>query len=190
MQKQKKRMKRVLDDNEEAKYNDRFQSIHRKKLVKLTEKTQNNVFDPLEDARCKSDLMYRLFRRPETIVAKLLKAIIEVIQEKNQPDLGKSRMFRDATAFLVDHPFADNAAKIFFVLCVVAKDTDVQSVIRKGYTKGNMWGDEANTHFSHFVGKLDALILDTMNAPFGETNTPVLVRSFVKRAEQLYLTLL
>lgn len=145
------------------------------------------INERIEDERCKGDLLYRLFRRPETLAYKLLDALVDVIKKKNSPDLERSSMFNDAIDFLLKHPHVDWHAQVFYILVILNKDTDAQTLFKNGYAKGNLWKDEHIQHFERFLTKLNELIENTMLAPFGEVNVAPIVRSFVTRAEQLYL---
>lgn len=187
-----RRVEPSADDNQEEKkqeYHVAFQTFERSKLRKLADlQPFSKQTQALEEDRCTSDLLYRLFRNPKAIAPQLLCALIKVIEKKNDPDLKKSCMFRDAAAFLTEHAHADVRIKVFFILVILNKDTDAQIVMRKGYKQNNMWGETAISHFNQFLKRLQELVDNTFCSPFSEVNTPAIVRSFVVRAEQLYLS--
>jgi hypothetical protein len=144
----------------------------------------------LEDERCETDLMYRLFKRPETIVDTLLPGLVELIEKKNAPDLGDSRMHRDAMSFLFKHPRVDAKIKLFYILLIVAREPEAQTVIRAGYDKSNnsLWGDQWEKRANAFFKHLGEHVIRMYGAPFGETNIEERIGEFLIGAELLYVS--
>ncbi len=144
----------------------------------------------IENERCAADLMYAMFKRPSTVMPKLLAGLIEVIKKKNSPDLGQSRMFREAVNFLTVHPHASDRIKVFNVLLILNREPEAVEVFKAGYIadhKGNLFGKTYATHLDVFLFHLRALVHNTFTFPFGEPNVVDVVHKFVAYAEQIYL---
>lgn len=143
----------------------------------------------LEDDRCNADLMYRLFRRPEEVVDKLLPGLVEIIKTKNSPDLEESGLFVDAKDFLLYHPRACTSIKLFAILVVVAHEVEAQNVIKAGYkAEGNIWEDKWEKHLTMFFKDLVEVVGETFNTSFGETNIMERVKCLNIAAELRYLS--
>lgn len=143
----------------------------------------------LEDKRCEADLMYRLFKRPEEVVDKLLPGFYKIVETKNSPDTQESIVFVDANKFLMLHPRADPKIKLFFVLHVIASEKEAQIVIKAGCkTEGNIWEEEWEKHLNRFFKDLMELVTEFTNAPFGETNIEERVMGFNIAAELRYIS--
>jgi hypothetical protein len=143
----------------------------------------------IEDERCESDLMYRLFKQSNETIDTLLRGLVELIEKKNAPDLGDSRMHRDAMAFLFKHPRVDAKVKLFYILLIVAREPEAQRVIEAGYdTNKNIWGNEWQKKMSVFFKHLEEHVTRMYNSPFGETNIEQVINDFVNAAELLYLS--
>lgn len=143
----------------------------------------------LEDERCEADLMYKLFKRPETIVDTLMPGLLEIIEKKNAPDLQESRMYRDAVAFLRKHPRVDARIKLFYILLIIAREPEAQNVIRAGYDKiNNMWGDQWEKRANAFFKHLGEHVMRLFGSPFGESNIEDRVIEFLIGAELLYVS--
>lgn len=159
-------------------------------LKKIAEKKGYTQFcKDLEDKRCEADLMYRLFKRPETIVDKLLPGFVEIIKKKNDPDLQCSARFADSMRFLLEHPRADPKIKLFYILVIIAREKEAQIVIKAGYkAEGNIWENEWEKHLNEFFKDLASLVCEVNDASFGETNIIERVMGFVIAAELRYLS--
>lgn len=164
------------------------QVFSRNYLEKLA---QDNAFSTIskqvEDKRCQTDAMYKLFRRPHLIADKLLNGLIELVKKKNAPNLDQSRVFQEATKILRETTTLPDSIKVFVILIIINVDTDAQSVMRKGYQPQNLWGTNAQAHFSMFLEKLSVITNQLFAEPFAFHNIIPLVNSFLVKAEQLYM---
>ena len=169
-----------------------MRSYSRETLQKMAEKkgfAQCNK--QIEDARCEADLMYAIFKRPDTVLPTLLPGLVEIIKKKNSPDLEKSRMFRDAMEFLLKNPNADSRLRIFFTLWIINREQEAKDIIRKAYLvehPGNLWETKCHTHFDRFTHHLAELCKCVQIESFGAGNIIKVIRTTVLCAEQLYLT--
>ena len=141
-----------------------------------------------EDKRCEADILYRLFHRPDTVVNKMLRGLVEIIKKKNSPDLEQSRMFQDGMAFLLHHPRADAQIKLFYILLIINHEPETHAIIKAGVTSDNMWGKQWDAHFKVFVKELDTFVKETFNTRFGETDILQRVEYFNVTCEILYLS--
>lgn len=158
-------------------------------LKKLQEKQGYNVWaKKIEDEKCDTDLMYRLLKRPETVVDALLPGLVEIIEKKNAPDLKESRMHRDAMTFLTEHPRVDAKIKLFYILLIIAREPEAQRVIKAGYSPKCMWGDQWEKRANAFFKHLGEHVIRMSSAPFGETTIEDRVGEFVIGAELLYVS--
>jgi len=135
----------------------------------------------LETQRCEGDILYCLFRRPKTVAKLLLNKFHELALKKNSPDLGQSRMFRDAMSFLIDNPRASMKIIIFQILLFICREEEAQATILE-YNKAPMG------HLEKFVSEFSNYISDVFKMPFGEGNVIFIVNRFVQVAETMYLT--
>ena len=161
------------------------------KLQTLADKQGYTDFvKTIEDQRCKSDLMYRLFKRPESVVDKLLPGLIEIIKTKNSPDVTDSHMFRDAESFLLHHQRVDTKIKLFFTLLVIARETEAQEIIKKGCkTEGNIWEDKWEQHMVGFFKEISKMTNDILfDDSFTEANIQEKVTHFVVSVELAYMS--
>lgn len=162
----------------------------KKNLEELAEKKGYNTWaKTIEDERCEADLIYRLFKRPETVVDALLRGLVDLIEKKNAPDLGESRNHRDAMAFLFKHPRVDAKIKLFYILLIVAREPEAQKVIKSGVDpKNSMWGKDWEKRVDAFFKNLQGHVIQMYGAPFGETNIEERVGNFLIGAELLYVS--
>lgn len=130
-----------------------------------------------EDKRCEQDLMYRLFRRPETVVDKMLPELARIIRSKYSPDLDESRRAMDALNFLLTFPRASPKIKLFYVLFVVAEEEEAQTVFAK-----------ESPHFARYLKELKTLVVEMQDMHFGEPNVVDRVEWFNSVAEILYMS--
>jgi hypothetical protein len=161
-------------------------------LQQLSDKagfTKHNT--EIESARCEADLMYTIFKRPETVTDVLLEGLIALIKKKDSPDLEKSRIFTDAVAFLCQHPRASQKIKIFNILLILSREPEAVGIIRDGYVinhPGNMWGDRAFAHLDSFLQEIAKMIHGLYTSNFGEPNIITNIHTAVLYAEKVYLT--
>jgi len=150
----------------------------------------SDFFEKIEDKRCDSDLMYRLFKRPESVVDKILPGLIDIIKTKNSPDLNDSHVFRDAIQFLLHHPRVDTKIKLFYTLLIIAHETEAQEIIKKGYkAEGNIWEDKWEKHVVGYFKELSKMVNETLfDASFTESNIQERVTHFVITAELVYMS--
>ena len=151
--------------------------------------TQYNI--QLENARCEADLMYAIFRRPQTVIPQLLQGFLEIIKKKNNPKLEQSRIFREAVSFLMDNPNADVRIKIFYVLWILNREPEAKELIKNAYLVnhvGNIWEGKCHAHFDKFIKSLAELWRAVEVEPFSTGTIIEVVRATVLCAEQMYLT--
>lgn len=166
-------------------------SIHLSKLQKTVSTNGcKTIMLDLERQRCEADIMYRLFRNPvkSGIAKTLLQGLVKFIEHKNQPDLTKSRVYRDARDFMLHHPRADYRVQIFFILLILSHDADARVIVRNAYKPGNLWEQDASQHFDAFIVKLQDLIQTTMLSRFAEPTIRPIIHNLVVKAEQIYLS--
>lgn len=144
-----------------------------------------------EDKRCDADLMYKIFKRPESVVDTLLQGFHTIIKTKYSPDLEASRVFMSACDFLLNHPRCDPRFKVFYTLMIINNEEEAQTVIKAGYknTEGNMWGDKWEAHFKSFLKELKALQEQLHNMGFGEPNVMERIEWFNNVAEIIYMSI-
>ncbi len=160
----------------------------RRKLEQLaTESGLATKNKAIEDARCETDLMYALFRRPETVVPIMLASIMEIVKKINQPDISKSRVFLDAERILCNNNHIDIRIKVFWILFALRREPEIQEVFKAGYLPGNMWKDKANAHFDRFLPAYSKMGECIINDRFGEPDIVMRVHSFITCAEKIYL---
>lgn len=177
-----------VKENTVVKHHQVRQVFPKKLLEKLS---QENAFTAIskevEDTRCQTDIMYKLFKRPHLIVDKLLNGLVELTKKKNSPNLEQSRLFREATQILRENSMLPDCIKVYMILIIINIDTDAQGVMRKGYQPQNLWGTNAQSHFSTFLQKLNMLINESMLQQFAYHNIVHIVKTFLVKAEQLYM---
>lgn len=180
-------------ESDAPKYHLTRKSYPRAKLQKIFDDNGFSAINKqLEDARCEADLMYAIFNRPHIAIPTLLKGFLEIIEKKNTPKLGQSKMYRDAVSFMTENPRADNRAKIYFVLLIINREPEAQEFIEASYLPqhpGNIWENDYKTHFKTFSQThLPRLVESAHTSAFGAGNIIEFVRSFVLCAKQLYLS--
>lgn len=169
-------------------YHQGRQVFSRNYLEKLAkENAFSTISKQVEDKRCQTDVMYRLFKRPHLIADKLLNGLVELVKKKNAPNLEQSRVFQEATTILRETSALPDSIKVFMTLIIINVDTDAQSVMRKGYQPQNLWGANAQAHFSMFLEKLSALTTQLLTQSFAFHNIVPLVNTYLVKAEQLYM---
>jgi hypothetical protein len=145
----------------------------------------------IEDQRCQRDLLYALFQRPSTVLEKLLPGMLAIVAKKNAPDMESSRIFRDARSYLLEpNKHADEHIRVFVILLIINRDTEVHAIFKNGYLDGNMWGDAKAgcAQFDRFLIHLAQLVDGLFNAPFGESNVTQRVFELVVGSKIFYLS--
>lgn len=154
-------------------------------LQELSDKlgfTQHNT--QIEDDRCQRDIMYKLFKRPHTLLGTLLPGFTEIARKKNAPDYGKSALIHDAGAFVLEHRRADHTIKLFHLLIILSREEEAQNVIKAGQPR-----ELGQLFAQRYIPQLQAQVESTFRFPFGEANIIDIVRVFVQRAEHMYVLL-
>lgn len=169
------------------------QSFDEKQLEALSkEHGFTEINERVETQRCDADIMYALFRRPESVAPKLLSGFRDLILKKYEPDLAESSKFCDAMSFLLEDPRAQTCAKIFYILFILNREEEACEVIRTSYATTatqSLWGKhDGATHFGVFLGHLKNLVDGTLRFPYGETNIDHIMHWFVRCAEVAYLS--
>jgi len=165
-------------------------------LARLQELSDKHAFSAhnraIEDARCANDLLYALFRRPETVLLpRLLPGLLELIAKKNAPDMERSRRIREGREFLLDaarHP--NHRIRIYAVLLIVNREPEAHAVFRDGYADGNYFGSakEGRAQFERFLPHLAQLFDALFAAPYGEANSVQRITELVGGSELFYLS--
>lgn len=183
----------MICEEGQQKYHVRYQTFPLKRLREWAEENEYAKRNKeIEDERCEADLLYELFKRPHVAADRLLRGLIELIERKNEPDLERSRMFREARDYVIHHPRCPLLLKQFSILLILSREPDALSVFEAGYKphhRGCLWGTQCNQHLRTFVQQhLRCMVDGTMSCAFGESNIVLIVRRFVHDAEHIYLT--
>ena len=138
----------------------------------------------IEDERCNDDLMYRLFKRPECVLRRLLDGFIKIATEANAPVYEESAMMRVAIAFLCDDNKASVTIRIFYVLVAIAIEPRAQDVILTGIVD-----PEKKTAFvKTYLPRLKDMVERLFRSAFSEKTIVDDVSRFVNIAHMTYVT--
>ena len=186
-------MKRVSkDDDKKQKKRKRLEESNHGvqvfKMSRLKELARENGYGQLckeeEDRRCAADLMYKIFKRPETCVPLLYTKLKQLIETKYAPKLLESRMYTHAMKFT-----GDLKIQVFFLLLIIAEEDEAQAVIKAGYDAENcLWGIRGPTRFQNVYIPILKLIIDQgFRESFGEVTVTPIVTWVLKEAEKAYM---
>lgn len=168
------------------------QAFHQEKLAQwMAENNFKKRNAELEDDRCQADLLYALFHRPQTVADRLLQGLMDLIVRRNDPDLERSRMFRESHQYVTQHPRAAWVLKVFNILLILSREPGAAEVFEAGYdpdSPGCLWGHNYKDHLQRFLQNLRFMVDGTMSCSFGECNIVFIVQRFVQDAEMTYLT--
>ena len=142
-----------------------------------------DIVQPIEDKRCESNVMYKFFARPESIVDELLQTLMALFAKKYEP---KSRMYTDCDAYL-KNKCTSWTAKQFCCLLILTTDSSFWDIVRAGVLDktSERWGLPQ-------LERCIPFIVDMMNAalgsPFGEANILEYISEVVLCAHFLFQT--
>lgn len=179
-------MKSITPPIEEKKkavgsYTVRRQVCKRRRLNELAETLRFTRRTKAQcDQRCARDPMYALFKRPETVLPRLLPRLLDLLQAKDAATQAQhSRMYREAIRFLRGQARVHVSTRIqlFFALLVLGREPEARAAVAP--PGGAL----------HFFEELAALVQGVLfRTPFGDTNVVFLVDRFLVCAELLYVT--
>ena len=177
----------------------------RKKLKEIISKSHFwKTSQDIHARRCDADLMYAIFFAPKRmlnvkhedeheeqiqLVDRIMNAFFTIISKKNHPSFEQSRRIEDTRTFL-NSDMADINVKVFNILMMLNRETELQQIIRTGFDEKspyNMWGEECNYHFSAFLSHLNFMVEATLNWNYNELNIVNVVRNFVRAARTHYV---
>lgn len=144
----------------------------------------------IDQERCLADLMYRILVRPQdAIVKQVLDSCFQLIEKKNSPDLNKSRMYREANEYVMSE-MADAKVRLFYLLFIVAKESEVQDLFAQGIQvkhPGNLFGNEAIPHLYEYFKILHDMCDKTLNFNYNPVNILVIVDKYLEEAKRMYV---
>ena len=183
---------RELDDEDEKRLNPQQQDhishvqVKRYKREQLEKFKQHVNFDEIikrENEKCANDILYCLFRRPQTIAPFLVDKLHQLALKKNAPDLGQSRIFRDAMDFLINNKRASYKILTFQILLFICREEEAQAIIQELNQ-----GKQQIGHLNTFVIEFSKYIDEVFKMSFGEGNMLWIVNNFVITAELMYMS--
>jgi hypothetical protein len=161
----------------------------------------------VEQERCEADLLYEILFHPNhvltlkdpatgqetkmTLIDRMLSAGYELMAKKYSPDYGKSRMIADSKTMYMQTPAADPTIKLFNFLFILAKETEIQALVLKGYVvnhPGNLWGANADLHFADYVKAVQGMVDKTLLWRYNMLDNAHVIRSMVYFAKVAYVT--
>ncbi len=143
----------------------------------------------IEDERCRTDLMYAIFRRPETVLPELLPGLIRLAELKYQTDVSGSGIYNGSKAYMIE--YQDMSAQKFFVLTAIWQDEEARSVIKAGYDakQNKLKGASCIEHFDTFAKHCEEMMNSLTTCPFSDTYSVIqLVHAALVLGEALYLS--
>lgn len=169
------------------------------KQALATQRPLLQLLSSVEKERCSADLMYTLLMHPgmvlpgneETVIHRLVSAGFDIILKKYSPDIGRSRMIREAKAFVTTPKLADTYVQRFVFLFMLHKEEELQQLVEQAYVEGkHLWGTnaEARAHFRRFLDQLGRMVQSTLDWPCSELNMVEIVRNMVNAATKCYVT--
>ena len=165
----------------------------------LEEEAKKNAFwkqsQKIHRERCESDLMYALFFAPNSkteevllLIDQVLQSFFAIVSKKHAPAYAKNRRIACAARFLKHPEKADCIVKLFNVLLMLNRETELQDLVRNAYNREtNLWGASCNEHFDNFLRHLYQMVEATLNWPYNERNIVQVVRNFVYGAQSHYM---
>lgn len=178
-------------DNDDEKLNPSQEVVYhvqvkRYKKEQLEKFKQNIDFDEIrkrENEKCANDILYCLFRRPQTIAPFLVDKLHQLALKKNAPDLGQSRIFRDAMDFLLNNKRVSYKILTFQILLFICREEEAQAIIQELNQDKQQIG-----HLNTFVIEFGKYIDEVFKMSFGEGNMLWIINNFVITAELMYMS--
>jgi hypothetical protein len=145
----------------------------------------------LERERRDSDLLYALFTEPQRptkdgpLLDRTLRAALDLVNKKYAPTIGASRIVGEGQAWL--RSTQDATAKLFAFLCMLAREPELQELVRVAYRPGNVWAGRHEKHFADWLAELQRIVRQTMHWPCTELNMPRVMHDMVATARKAYI---
>lgn len=133
----------------------------------------------LHQTRCKDDLLHMLLSIPTNTARldQILQAAFNMITKKYSPDFARSR----AASSLMLHA-VDDDAKLFALLFILSKETEMQNMMRLRQTS-----EDGRARYDVLLPALQNMFQQAFNWSFGKLNIIRVVRDLVHCARKTYM---
>jgi hypothetical protein len=164
-----------------------FQSLPWADYQKLcaSDSYMSTIAPTIQRQRCDDDILYAILSCDVELLDRVLGACYAMLAKQYAPQLERSRVYREAHAFLTTPAKrADAYVKTFQFLFVLCKEARVQELVTQAYDGAQR--DAGPARLKRFLPILGGMVDSTLNWPCSEMNITGVVRDMVHAARKEY----